>query len=163
MGKSNDQSTRHLEVERKFDVVDSTVAPSFDGLSSVVRVERAPAHRLEAVYFDTPDHALAARRITLRHRTGGADAGWHLKLPAGPDARTEVREPLSEDDEAPATLRDVVLAIVRDRQLGPVARIAAGGGGGGGKKERRRTPPGAEPRRGGPGAGAGGGRGGGGG
>ncbi|KUH83893.1 MULTISPECIES: CYTH and CHAD domain-containing protein [unclassified Mycobacterium] len=124
MGKSNDQSSRHLEVERKFDVVDSTVSPSFDGLSSVVRVERAPVHRLEAVYFDTPDHALAARRITLRRRTGGADAGWHLKLPAGPDARTEVREPLGEEDEVPATLRDVVLAIVRDRPLGPVARIS---------------------------------------
>ncbi|BBY42075.1 CYTH and CHAD domain-containing protein [Mycolicibacterium celeriflavum] len=124
MGKSNDQSSRHLEVERKFDVVDSTVTPSFDGLSSVVRVERGPAHRLEAVYFDTPDHGLAARRITLRRRTGGADAGWHLKLPAGPDARTEVREPLGEADEVPATLRDVVLAIVRDRPLGPVARIS---------------------------------------
>nr|WP_090277783.1 CYTH and CHAD domain-containing protein [Mycolicibacterium komanii]CRL72756.1 CHAD domain-containing protein [Mycolicibacterium komanii] len=129
MGKSGG-STRHLEVERKFDVGESTVSPSFEGLSSVVRVERSPAHRLEAVYFDTPDHDLAARRITLRRRTGGPDEGWHLKLPAGPDARTEVREPLGEDalgeDDAvvPDALRDVVLAIVRDRPLQPVARIS---------------------------------------
>lgn len=123
MGKSDSKSSRHLEVERKFDVDESTVSPSFDGLSSVVRVERSPAHRLEAVYFDTPDHALAARRITLRRRTGGPDEGWHLKLPAGPDARTEVTEPLGGTD-VPEPLRDIVLAIVRDRPLRPVARIS---------------------------------------
>ncbi|OBI71244.1 CYTH and CHAD domain-containing protein [Mycobacterium sp. E740] len=124
MGKSKDKTSRHLEVERKFDVLETTVSPSFDGLSSVVRVERSPEHSLEAVYFDTPDHDLAARRITLRRRTGGTDAGWHLKLPAGPDARTEVREPLGDDDAVPETLRDTVLAIVRDRPLVPVARIS---------------------------------------
>lgn len=125
MGKSKDQSSRHLEVERKFDVVESTVSPSFDGLSSVARVERSPSYRLEAVYFDTSDHDLAAHRVTLRRRVGGPDEGWHLKLPAGPEARTEVRHPLGEGttDEVPESLRDVVLAIVRDRPLGPVARI----------------------------------------
>ena len=124
MGKSKDQKSRHLEVERKFDVLESTVAPSFDGLSTVSRVERSPSYRLEAVYFDTPDHDLAAHRITLRRRTGGPDEGWHLKLPAGADARTEVRHPLGEGDEVPDDLRDVVLAVVRDRPLSPVARIA---------------------------------------
>jgi CHAD domain-containing protein len=122
---SQDDSTasRHLEVERKFDVVDSTVTPSFDGIASVARVKRAPAQQLDAVYFDTPGRDLAAHRITLRRRTGGADAGWHLKLPAGPDARTEVRMPLG-GAEVPDELRDVVLAIVRDRPLAPVARIS---------------------------------------
>ncbi|KUI21273.1 hypothetical protein AU192_12695 [Mycobacterium lehmannii] len=124
MGKSSDKSTRHLEVERKFDVGESTVAPSFEGLSAVARVEGSPAHHLEAVYFDTPDHDLAARRITLRRRTGGPDEGWHLKLPAGPDARTEVREPLGDENEVPEALRDIVLAIVRDHPLRPVARIS---------------------------------------
>lgn len=126
MGKSDDKTgSRHLEVERKFDVVESTVSPSFDGLSSVSRVERSPSYRLEAVYFDTPDHDLAAHHVTLRRRTGGPDEGWHLKLPAGPDARTEVREPLGDapPDVVPEALRDVVLAIVRDRPLAPVARI----------------------------------------
>ncbi|KUH64967.1 hypothetical protein AU184_02440 [Mycolicibacterium novocastrense] len=124
MGKSSDKATRHLEVERKFDVLESTVSPSFEGLSAVARVEGSPAHHLEAVYFDTPDHDLATRRITLRRRTGGPDEGWHLKLPAGPDARTEVREPLGDANEVPEALRDIVLAIVRDHPLRPVARIS---------------------------------------
>jgi CHAD domain-containing protein len=116
--------TRHTEVERKFEVTEYTVAPSFAGLSAVARVERAPEQLLDAVYFDTPNRDLAAHRITLRRRTGGTDAGWHLKLPAGPDARTEVRSPLGlSDDQVPEELRDIVLAIVRDKSLSPVARI----------------------------------------
>ncbi|MDI3313732.1 MAG: CYTH and CHAD domain-containing protein [Mycobacterium sp.] len=118
----------YLEVERKFDVAESAPAPSFDGATAVVRVEKPPAQELDAVYFDTPERDLASQRITLRRRTGGSDAGWHLKLPAGPDARTEVRAPLDRVDEdgrhqVPGELLDVVLAIVRDRPLGPVARI----------------------------------------
>ncbi len=126
MAASKPNTSRHTEVERKFDVVDSTVSPSFDGLSAVARVERSPSQHLEAEYFDTPDHDLAAHRITLRRRTGGTDAGWHLKLPAGPDTRTEVRTPLDDgvDGAVPDGLKDVVLAIVRDRPLAPVARIS---------------------------------------
>ncbi len=120
------KTSRYAEVERKFDVIESTVAPSFDGIAVVARVEKPPAQELDAVYFDTPARDLACNRITLRRRTGGTDAGWHLKLPAGPDARTEVRAPLGaaeRADEVPTGLLDVVLAIVRDRQLAPVARI----------------------------------------
>jgi CHAD domain-containing protein len=129
------KSDRHKEIERKFAVTEGSVSPSFDGLSSVAGVDRLPTQHLEAVYFDTAEQALAAQKITLRRRTGGLDAGWHLKLPAGPDTRTEIRLPLGDDDgdgssEAtgegvvPAALKDVVLAIVRGRPLEPVARIA---------------------------------------
>jgi CHAD domain-containing protein len=126
MAASKPKTSRHTEVERKFDVVESTVSPSFDGLSAVARVQRSPAQHLEAVYYDTPDHDLAAHQITLRRRTGGSDAGWHLKLPAGPDTRTEVRAPLDDGEGGgvPEDLKDVVLAIIRDRPLGPVARIS---------------------------------------
>jgi CHAD domain-containing protein len=127
MAKSRDQAnSRYLEVERKFEVFESTVSPSFEGLSSVARVDRQPVQQLEAVYFDTPAHDLAARRVTLRRRTGGTDAGWHLKLPAGPDARTEIRAPLGDEssDTVPDELLDIVLAIVRDHPVAPVARIS---------------------------------------
>src|SRR4051794_17477573 len=126
MAASRPKTSRHIEVERKFDVLESTVSPSFEGLSAVARIERAPVHQLEAVYFDTPGHDLAGHRVTLRRRTGGTDAGWHLKLPAGPDTRTEGRGPLDDGmgDAVPEALTDVVLAIVRDRPLRPVARIS---------------------------------------
>ena len=119
------KTSRHLEVERKFDVGESTVSPSFEGIAAVARVEKAPVQSLDAMYFDTPAHDLARNKITLRRRTGGTDSGWHLKLPSGPDARTEVRAPLDASDEStvPSQLLDVVLAIVRDRPLEPVARI----------------------------------------
>jgi CHAD domain-containing protein len=93
----------------------------------IASVQRSPSQQLEAVYFDTSAHDLAARHVTLRRRTGGTDAGWHLKLPAGPDARTEVRAPLGDEsnvDVVPVELLDVVLAIVRDRPVSPVARIS---------------------------------------
>ncbi|CPR03379.1 adenylate cyclase, putative [Mycobacterium bohemicum DSM 44277] len=119
------KTSRHLEVERKFDVVDATVSPSFEGIAAVARVEKSPTQSLDATYFDTPNQDLARNKITLRRRTGGHDAGWHLKLPGGPDARTEIHAPLSADghEAVPDELRDVVLAIVRDRPLQPVARI----------------------------------------
>jgi len=125
-------TSRYLEVERKFDVGESTSSPSFAGIPDVCRVQRVPTQHLDAVYYDTSARDLASNRITLRRRTGGDDAGWHLKLPAGPDARTEVRAPLGAtdgdnedgDQEVPSELLDVVLAIVRDRPVHPVARIS---------------------------------------
>jgi CHAD domain-containing protein len=126
MAADKRKASRHSEIERKFAVTDATVSPSFAGLASVARVERSPVQDLDAVYFDTPNHDLAAHRITLRRRTGGTDAGWHLKLPAGHDARTEVRVPLgdADGDTVPEELRDVVLAIVRRQALAPIARIS---------------------------------------
>lgn len=126
MGPRAAGTARHVEVESKYDVPAGTVFPSFEGLAAVARVERQPSQSLDAVYFDTPGRDLAFHRITLRRRTGGPDAGWHLKLPSGPDARTEVQAPLTASDSdtaAPGELVDIVLAIVRDRPLAPVARI----------------------------------------
>ena len=119
------KTSRHLEVERKFDVDETTVTPSFDGIAAVARVETSQVASLDATYFDTPKQDLARHKITLRRRTGGHDAGWHLKLPAGPDARTEIHAPLdaSAEGTVPGELLDVVLAIVRDRPVVPVARI----------------------------------------
>src|SRR6202012_5681577 len=126
MSAKGPNTSRYLEVERKFDADESTQPPSFDGIPEVGRVENAETQSLDAVYFDTPSQDLALNRVTLRRRTGGLDAGWHLKLPAGPDARTEVRAPLDTTDgtTVPTELLDVVLAIVRDRLVSPVARIS---------------------------------------
>ena len=123
-GGAQTQVERHVEMETKFDVGEDTVSPSFEGLAAVARLEHLPTQHLEALYYDTAGLDLAVNRVTLRRRSGGQDAGWHLKLPAG-KARTEVRVPLGpEAGPVPPELLDVVLAIVRDRPLVPVARLA---------------------------------------
>ncbi|WP_235780646.1 CYTH and CHAD domain-containing protein [Sinomonas notoginsengisoli] len=114
-----------LEVERKYTVDDGMTVPSLSDLPGVDRVSPSGIHRLEAMYFDTPQLALAAHGITLRRRTGGPDAGWHLKLPAGKGARHEVTEPLGVDPTVvPARLKGLVTIYVRDAELVPAARVS---------------------------------------
>ena len=112
----------HVEVERKYDAVPRQPLPDLDGVGGL-RVRTPPEESaLEATYFDTADLRLGRRRVTMRRRTGGSDAGWHLKLPAAGDARTEVRAPLGRATRTPpAPLREEVSALVRDAALGPVA------------------------------------------
>jgi inorganic triphosphatase YgiF len=112
--------TRYREVERKFDA--DPGAPLPDPSDPGGAVSEAVESQLDATYFDTADAQLARHGITLRRRTGGEDAGWHLKLPAGPDERTEVRLPLGHATRTvPAALAREVRAVVRDRPLVPVA------------------------------------------
>ncbi len=56
---------------------------------------------------------------TLRHRTGGTDAGWHLKLPVGAD-REELRS-AGPAGQVPDGLAALVRAWTRGRNLEPVA------------------------------------------
>lgn len=113
-----------VESERKFDVRPDTPAPPLGSLPGVIRVGEAAQHHLEALYFDTADLSLAAHGITLRRRTGGHDAGWHLKLPLGPDRRREIAEPLGPDGEqVPGRLERLVSAYALRRPLVPVARL----------------------------------------
>ena len=72
---------QHDETERKFDVGAETIFPALDDVEGVSAVSQPADLELEAVYFDTTDLDLARCGATLRRRTGGDDAGWHLKLP----------------------------------------------------------------------------------
>jgi CHAD domain-containing protein len=118
-------ATRQDEVERKYDVGGATVLPPLDDVDGVASVGQPVETRLVAVYFDTAGLDLARRGITLRRRTGGYDAGWHLKLPSGSDTRTEVRLPPGlATTTVPAELLDPVRAVVRDRALAPVVRLS---------------------------------------
>ncbi|MFG2832314.1 CHAD domain-containing protein [Streptomyces sp. NPDC048434] len=109
------------EIERKYEVGDDTQLPDLTGVGRVVTVVEAGVEDLDALYYDTPDQRLAADRITLRRRTGGKDAGWHLKLPVAPGVRDEVRAPLS--DRPPRELIALVRSRVLDQELVPLVRL----------------------------------------
>lgn len=106
------------EIERKYEVDESAIVPS---LADIARVEPHGEARLEAEYFDTEDGDLAAHRIVLRRRVGGADEGWHIKIPAE-EGRTELHWPLTDGD-VPTEVRQPVLVHVRDRKLSVIARV----------------------------------------
>ncbi|MFI6771003.1 CHAD domain-containing protein [Streptomyces sp. NPDC050355] len=109
------------EIERKYEADDDIQLPDLTGIDPVASVAEQGAEALDALYYDTADQRLAAAGITLRRRTGGRDAGWHLKLPVGPGVRDEVRAPLS--DAPPAELTALVRSRVLDRELVPVVRL----------------------------------------
>ncbi|WP_091559783.1 CYTH and CHAD domain-containing protein [Arthrobacter sp. ok362] len=113
-----------IEVEHKYSPSESDALPRLGSIQGVDRVGPPVNQQLDAVYFDTESLALAARRITLRRRSGGPDAGWHLKLPVTPGERREIGEPLGGDQDAvPELLRQLVLVYTRSRVLVPVAHI----------------------------------------
>ncbi|MDQ0677386.1 CHAD domain-containing protein [Arthrobacter pascens] len=142
-------ASQGVETEKKYDVGEAAVVPSLADLPGVARVGEPHLAILEAVYFDTDRQALAFRHITLRRRTGGTDAGWHLKLPAessaeaaagtasgaksgaktvtGSDAEPQQRRELIAPLGQPAVVPDILLAhlyaYLRGADLAPVVRL----------------------------------------
>jgi len=126
------KTTTHSETERKYEIGPDTRLPVLDGLPGVVGTTGPETEDLDAVYFDTEDLRLARAGVTLRRRSGGPDAGWHLKVPVGRDTRDETRVPLGEADERPpAELTGLVTGHTRGADLVPVARIST-------RRDRRR-------------------------
>jgi CHAD domain-containing protein len=101
-----------------------TLLPGLDTLPGVLGISGPELVQLEATYYDTADLRLLRSGITLRRRKGGDDAGWHLKLPAGPDRREEIRRPLGQAGRrAPAELANLIRASTRGRPLEQVASM----------------------------------------
>ncbi|MET7324217.1 CYTH and CHAD domain-containing protein [Streptomyces sp. NPDC005549] len=111
------------ETERKYEPPSGGIAglPDLTGAGPVASVTTAGPEELDAVYHDTEDLRLARSSVTLRRRTGGPDAGWHLKLPLAGDTREEVWAALSDD--VPESLRELALSRTRGAELRPVVRI----------------------------------------
>ncbi len=113
------------ETECTYELPPGAGLPPLADLPQVAKAAQAGAEELEAEYYDTNDLRLLAAGVTLRRRTGGSDPGWHLKLPAGPATRREVRLPLSQAGQpVPAELAALVRVHIRGEPLRPVARIA---------------------------------------
>lgn len=109
------------EQELKFEVPDGWSVPDLSALGGAgarVEINRLELH---TTYFDTDSHDLLRGHLTLRRRTGDADEGWQLKIPATKGARDELREPLDDGDEPPAALVDLVVGITRGARLRPIA------------------------------------------
>ena len=112
------------ETETKYEAGPDTVLPRLDSLPDVTAARGPDEQQLVAEYYDTEDLRLLAAGITLRRRTGGTDAGWHLKLPAAPGSREEIRLPLGRAGRTvPVELANLVRARTRGAQLVPVAAI----------------------------------------
>jgi CHAD domain-containing protein len=117
-------STDVTETECKYDVPEGAGLPVMESLPGVARTARPEPQRLEAEYYDTEDLRLIRSGVTLRRRSGGDDEGWHLKLPAGPQTRREIRDPLTPlGHQPPEALTTLVRALVRGGRLRPVARL----------------------------------------
>jgi CHAD domain-containing protein len=142
-------ATETRETEQKYEAKAGVGLPSLEGLEElpqVATVSEPEAETLIAEYYDTNDLRLLKAGVTLRRREGGADEGWHLKLPegaehtatgpAGSSSRREIRlsldqgdrdrldrQPTGANDPVPAELARLVLVHTRGASLGPVARI----------------------------------------
>lgn len=110
-----------VEIESKFEVGTETPLPSAESLAPLV-ADAPVIHRLSATYFDTADLSLTRHKVTLRRRTGGDDAGWHLKLTTGA-GRLELQAPLGDPSAVPQEFVAAVAGLVRKRTLTPVARV----------------------------------------
>ncbi|THA61707.1 CYTH and CHAD domain-containing protein [Streptomyces sp. A0958] len=109
------------EIERKYEATAATRLPDLSRVAGVAAVGHEGVTELDAVYYDTEDLRLAAGHVTLRRRTGGSDAGWHLKLPVAESVRDEIRAPLS--DTLPPRLAALIRSRVLDTPVVPVVRL----------------------------------------
>ncbi|MFD0482703.1 CHAD domain-containing protein [Kineococcus sp. GCM10028916] len=120
----------HEEIEVKYEFAPDAELPPLAALlpevdATGLRVGDRGEFVLDAVYFDTPDLRLSGARTTLRRRTGGVDAGWHLKTPGDDGARLERRVPLGRAVRTvPVALRRLVEALTAGQALVPVVRLS---------------------------------------
>lgn len=118
----DDGRTHSFEVEAKFDVDEATPLPDLSGLPGVARMGAPEPRDLDARYLDTEDYALGRAGYALRRRTGGPDAGWHIKGPLQDGARLETHWPLTDDDGIPEVVQTAVSELT-DAALYSIARI----------------------------------------
>lgn len=111
------------EREAKYEVDYDFAVPDFaEALPACSRVEQG-TDTLDSVYYDTDDRDLFSHRVTVRKRSGGTDAGWHLKVPAD-KARTELHVPAGSAEGVPAELTGLVAGVCLGKPLHPVALIS---------------------------------------
>ncbi|MGN8050023.1 CYTH domain-containing protein [Curtobacterium sp. 22159] len=117
-------SDTHLEIERTYDLPEGGDLPDLIGAGGILRTEHQEPFDLDATYWDTERYDLVAARVTVRRRTGGPDAGWHIKRAASDTVRHEEHFPLTDDaDSVPDDVLAALFTERRGRGLRPVVRI----------------------------------------
>ncbi|WP_129587564.1 CYTH and CHAD domain-containing protein [Actinomyces minihominis] len=119
-GAAPSKLIQEVEIEVKFSVGDNVGALD---LGAIGPLGHPVTSELNALYFDTPDLELESAGIALRRRSGGSDAGWHLKTEVSSSGhRIEKRLPIS-GARPPRFLRSVLPPELQFRPLIPVARL----------------------------------------
>ena len=120
--------TSHREIEFKFTVPANV---SFDLSELLVaygnEATRLAERNMVATYFDTPNVSLLRWGVTLRHRTGGGDDGWHMKLPVGQESDGTQRDEIHADGDSsviPGQLATIAAPLMRRQELRPMATVA---------------------------------------
>ena len=116
------EPSRTVEVERKYDVDSDTPLPDWRGVPGVEEVSEGELRELDARYLDTADLVLSRAGVAVRRRTGGPDAGWHIKGPRDGDGRLEIGWPLGADGDVPDAVAQALSRWTTDA-LTPLARI----------------------------------------
>jgi len=113
-----------LEREVKLAATPDFKLPELDEVDGAVQATQPDEHRLETVYFDTPDLRLARWGCSLRLRQG---EGWTLKLPSSSSGPTLNRRELEfpgDGGRPPEAATTLVMAYVRRSSLVPVASLS---------------------------------------
>jgi len=113
-----------LEREVKLAVTPGFRLPDLDDVAAAVETTPVDEHRLETVYYDTPDLRLARWGCNFRLRQG---EGWTLKLPTTSEGPTLTRRELEfpgSGGRPPEAAVALVIAYVRRSTLVPVASLS---------------------------------------
>lgn len=119
--------TEHREIEFKFRVPAHVMLDLEELLRDAnTRFSREPARSMSATYYDTSNLNLLRWGITLRHRTGGGDDGWHMKVPTEPSGGSTTRDEIRIDKPAgtvPVELAAIAAPLVRRQEIAPQAQV----------------------------------------
>ena len=109
------------EIESKFALADGQSLPGLERLGDPGEVVEL---QLAATYFDSPHFVLTRAHQVVRHRVGGVDEGWHVKLPGNDAEHRHERQAPVDLPRPPEALRSLVAATLVDQPLIPVAQLS---------------------------------------